>query len=496
MAIQWPAGTQIVFPDAEQRATERANLAAQQAYNRARLNLESEQMALSKAQQAWTEQYQTAQLTGFFQGQPTMAARQFWAQEFGGYEQPQAGQTTLDLEQQRWAQAQGLANAFGTWYRPGTQPVPGQTTLAQQAQAFSQAATQFQQQRALFEEALSAQREAREAQAQQQEQAQQYLNLLAGLRGPADWAKYQQVLGATPGGIRDLVAASMGQYLPGGGATTGMQPTPVSLQSMYQDVSGQPWMGGTSAWQAAGMTGTPPPGGGTWNQAWGITGSPISQITTSANPTMQIAGPGGLTPEQMSRIQQSAEARWGVGEWRQWLFEDLVNRGTPVERAISMAVNGAVPESTVQEIINASGINATVVGGQNPQPAGGPGSPTATSLNPYYVPPGGTQQSGLNPYYFSTGGAVGQPGALAAGPQGGTQPTQGFPAPQTIGTLPLPNQIAPQTWANLAPSQQQLLLGAYEAQGWHPQDVLTLFNQSLPRYATNAPMAGTFRLQG
>src|SRR4029453_16418261 len=239
MAIQWPAGTQIVFPDAEQRATERANLAAQQAYNRARLNLESEQMALSKAQQAWTEQYQTAQLTGFFQGQPTMAARQFWAQEFGGYEQPQAGQTTLDLEQQRWAQAQGLANAFGTWYRPGTQPVPGQTTLAQQAQAFSQAATQFQQQRALFEEALSAQREAREAQAQQQSQAQAYLNLLAGLRGPADWAKYQQVLGATPGGMRDLYAAAMGQYVPGGGATTGYQPEAVSLQSMMGQISGQ-----------------------------------------------------------------------------------------------------------------------------------------------------------------------------------------------------------------------------------------------------------------
>jgi len=92
--------------------------------------------------------------------------------------------------------------------------------------------------------------------------------------------------------------------------------------------------------------------------------------------------------------------------------------------------------------------------------------------------------------------AIAAAGALAAGPQGGTQPTQGFPAPQTIGTLPLPNQIAPQTWANLAPSQQQLLIGAYEAQGWHPQDVLSLFSQSLPRYATNAPMAGTFRLQG
>jgi len=491
--MNFPTGLQMTFPSAEDRAITVANNAAQQAYNRARLNLETEQMALNKAQQAWLEQYQTAQLTGFFQGQPTFARQQFNAQTFGAYEMPQPGQTTLDLEQQRWNQAAGLANAFGTWFRPGTQPAPGETTLAQQAQAFSQAATQFQQQRALFEESLSAQREAREAQAQQQEQAQQYLALLAGLRGPADWAKYQQVLGATPGGMRDLVAAAMGQYLPGGGATTGMQPTPVSLQSMYQDVSGQPWMGGTSAWSAAGMTGTPPPGGGTWNQAWGITGSPITPVVTSPNPTVQIRGPSGLSPEQMTAIQQQAQQRFGPGAWRQWLFEDAINRGTPVERAMAIASTGGAPESTIQEIINAAGINATVQGGQNPQPAGAPGSPTATATNPFYVPPGGTQQGGLNPYYFSTGG---QPGALAAGPQGGTQPTQGFPAPQTIGTLPLPNQIAPQTWANLAPSQQQLLIGAYEAQGWHPQDVLSLFSQSLPRYATNAPMAGTFRLQG
>jgi hypothetical protein len=493
MAMNFPPGSiQMTFPSAEDRAMQAANLAAQQAYNRARLNLETEQMALNKAQQAWTEQYQTAQLTGFFQGAPTLAARQFAAQTFGANEMPAAGQTTLDLEQQRWAQAQGLANAFGTWYRPGTQPVPGQTTLQQQAQAFAQGAAQFQQQRALFEEALNAQREARMAQGQQQEQAQAYLNLLSGLRGPADWAKYQQVLGATPGGMRDLVAASMGQYLPGGGATTGMQPTPVSLQSMYQDVSGQPWMGGAAAWG-----GQPGGTGGMWN--WGaMQGSPITQVTTGANPTVQIAGPGGLTPEAISRIQQAATERWGQSAWQQGLFEDLIARGTPIERAVQLASVNATDLKTTQEVINAAGINATVVGGQVPQAAGAPGSPTSTSLNPWYVPPGGTAQQGLNPYFFSTGGTVGgqplQPGGAV--PTGGTQPTASFPAPQTLGGLPMPNQIAPQTWRNLAPSQQQLLVGAYEAQGWHPQDVLALFSQSLPRYATNAPMAGTFRLQG
>jgi hypothetical protein len=435
MAMVWPPGYEITFPSAQERARDVANAAAQQEYNRARLNLESEQMAINKAQQAWTEAYQTAQLTGYFQGQPTMATRQMWAQTFGGWEQPQAGQTTLDLEQQRWAQAAGLAGAFGTWYRPGTQPVPGQTTLQQQQQAFAQG--------------LASQQEARAAQNQLQQQAQAYLQLLSSLRGPADWAKYQQVLGATPGGMRDLVAAAMGQYLPGGGATTGVQPTPVSLQTMFQDVSGQPWQGTAGA----GM-----PTGANWD--WWTARVPT---VTSATPEMQVAGPSGLQPGQMSAIQQAAEARWGQGEWRQWLFEDLVNRGTPVERAIAQAVNGAVPESTVQEVINASGINATRTGGQSPQLA-----------------------------QAAAGGQAPGPTTPIFGPTGATT----YPAAQTLGGLPLPNQIAPQTWRNLAPSQQQLLIGAYEAAGWHPQDVLTLFSQSLPRYASNAPTAGTYRLQG
>src|SRR5262245_62421119 len=143
-----------------------------------------------------------------------------------------------------------------------------------------------------------------------QQQAQSYLNLLSGLRGPADWAKYQQVLGATPGGMRDLVSAAMGQYMPGGGATTGVQPQAASLQTLQQQVAG-----------------------------------------------------------------------------------------------------------------------------------------------------GGTAQGA-----------------------------------QQLGQLPAPNQLAPQAWRNLAPSQQELLLGAYENQGWNKDDVRALLSQSLPRYASNAPQAGTWRL--
>jgi hypothetical protein len=249
--------------DAERLKLEAANNAAQMAYYNAKLQNDADDLAFRKAQQAWTETYQRAGLTGTFEGQPTFPALTQYAQLFGRWGAPTTGQQTLAAQQQAWAQA------------------------------------------------IGAQQEARAAQALQQQTAQNYLGLLANLRGPADWAKYQQVLGATPRGMRDLVAAAMGQYIPGGGATTGVQPTPASLQTLQQQIAA---------------------GGG---------------------------GGAGLT--------------------------DFTN-------------------------------------------------------------------------------------------------------------LPAPNQLAPQTWQALAPSQQQLLVGAYEAQGWNPNDVRALFEQSLPRYATNAPQTGAFRL--
>jgi len=136
--------------------------------------------------------------------------------------------------------------------------------------------------------------------------------MMAGLRGPADYMKYQQVLGATPGGMKDLVAAAAGQYIPGGGATTGVAPTPVSLQNFL-------------------------------------------------------------------------------------------------------------------------------------------GSATSTPTD-----------------------------------------TSGQAAMQS---LVAPNQMAPQTWNALTPSQQQMLLGTWESQGYTKEDAQALFNQSLPKYAAGAPSAGQFKLQ-
>lgn len=280
----------------------RARQNADAAYQEGMLQFQREDLAFRKAQQAWKETVDKAGLTGMYEGAYTMPTQQYFAGEFGTWATPTAGQQTLEAQQQQWAQAYNTAGQYGQYFAPGTGPAQGQQTMAGQEQDYTQW--------------LRAAQEARANQAQQQQTAQNYLNLLSQLRGPADWAKYQQVLGATPGGMRDLVAAATGQYVPGGGATTGYQPQAANLQTMMGQVAGT---------------------------------------------------------------------------------------GTPQE---------------------------------------------------------------------------------AAG--GGTN---------TMGQLPAPNQISAQSWRNLAPSQQQMVLGEYEAQGWHKPDVEALFAQSLPKYATNAPGAGTWRLR-
>lgn len=146
--------------------------------------------------------------------------------------QPGTPQETLQAQQQYFNQAQQLAQMYGTYYAPGAPgqaaqagvngPQQGQQTLAAQQQYWQQG---FQQQQL------------------QQQTAQNYLQLLSQLRGPADWAQYQKVLGATPGGMKDLVASAAGQYVPGAGGTTGVNPNAVSLGGFINQATGQ---GGTS----------------------------------------------------------------------------------------------------------------------------------------------------------------------------------------------------------------------------------------------------------
>jgi hypothetical protein len=260
-------------------------------------------------------------------GAPTMALQAM----YGSNAAPTAGQQTLAAQNQYFNQAATEAGLTGWYNAPnatatsGANPTPGQgqQTLAAQGQYWNQ---NFQQAQA------------------NQSNTMAYLNLLSSLRGPADWAKYQQVLGSTPGGMRDLYAAAMGQYVPGGGATTGYQPQAANLNTLQEQVGGY-----------------------------------------TANPGQP------QTPGQA----------WG------------------------------------------SGIG---IGGQQPTPA---------------------QQ----------------------------QQAQGGGANMYGSSMPAPNQISAQSWNNLAPSQQQMFLGMYENQGWDKNDVEALYKQSLPKYGTNSPTAGTWRMQ-
>jgi len=407
-----------------------ANDVATKAYNDSKAAGEAQDRALAAAKFAWEQVKDRAGLTGRFEDNWTFPSQQWFTTQFGTWMPggPTAGQETLAAQQQRAAnlgvyqgqqtlgaqqqywdemqkQAAQQAAMTGYWQAPtgsGNMPMDAfnaradagtqQTYLAatggnrQQAAeryfndvagavrsategaggqftpdtmrqwTYSQGgpgATQWggQGQRTMaaqeqdYTQWLRTAQEARANEALQQQTANQYLTLLSNLRGPADWAKYQQVLGAG-GSMNSLAAAAMGQYIPGGGATSGYQPQAANLNTMQQ--------------QIAGFT------------------------------------PGGAN-------QQYAQAAQGPG-------------------------------------------------GQQP------GSGTA---------------------YEATGNGTNMMGAQQ----------------QNQFNLPAPNQIAAQTWNNLAPSQKELIKGQYEAQGWYKPDVEALMNQGLPRYASNAPGAGTWRLR-
>jgi hypothetical protein len=112
--------------------------------------------------------------------------------------------------------------------------------------------------------------------------------------------------------------------------------------------------------------------------------------------------------------------------------------------------------------------------------------------------PGGLQQmlAGFaGQYGFAGSGAQGTPGAatlqsrtqdlLAGGQlgQGGQQQTAAGGSPAQTGyALPAPNRINLRNWQLASPSQQQLLLGGYEAAGFWGPDVEKQIAAAAPRY--------------
>lgn len=396
-----------------------------------------------------TASLQTQALYGTYgvpkEGAPTMAMQAM----YGSNAAPYAGQETMAQNQQRWTQAETAANQTGVWNAPqqsrAAQEAQGQTLDGKsfgslppdQQQAYL--STRPNQQQAAADWArdvnnalLSAGYQAPEQQGTQTLTAQQqywkqafdqaqanqsntqaYLTLLSNLRGPADWAKYQQVLGSTPGGMRDLYAASMGQYIPGGGATTGANPQAANLQTMQQQIGGGY---GQSGW------------GG---YAGGYTTQPGQPQTPQTGQLQQMAG---YQPWMAGTANQQFApqgAGGGFGGWAQG-EQNLGNQ---------QAASG-------NEQVWGSGIG---VGGRGTTPDQQVQA-TGNGTNMY-----GGQQQQYN--------------------------------------LPAPNQISAQAWGNFTPSQQQMMLGMYEANGWDKNDVQALYNQSLPKYGSNNATAGTWRMQ-
>lgn len=410
--------------EAYNAVTTRANGEAQNKYYEALSSGQSQQNALAQAQFAWKKTMDEAGLTGQYQGQWTQPALTNFANLFGSWGAPTAGQQTLAGQQQQWSQGQGFGELYGQYYAPGTAPTQGQQTLGAIGQGLQNAATvagltgyynqpggtgQGQQtlagQQQQWQQGFSqAQFQAQQAQLAQQN-AQSYLGILANLRGPADWAKYQQVLGSTPNGMRDLYAAAMGQYTPGGGATTGVAPQAADLNTLQQQVAGTP--------------GQYPGYVGPQYQAQAY----VPQV--QQQPGMNSAFGGAAQPGQYS-----AQVVGGTA--------------TPEQQAARRAQ----------------------LGGQQPQQTWGSGIGV------------GGQQASPQQQVQATGNG-----------------TNMYGAQQQQYNLPAPNQISSQAWNNFTPSQQQLMLGNYEAAGWDKGDVQALYNQSLPKYANNNASAGTWRLR-
>jgi hypothetical protein len=343
-----------------------AQQAAYQAYLNSKLALDTDQEAYQKAAQEAATVLAQAGVTGTFQGMPTQAAIKqaadiasqqaatmtSYATNFGVWGTPQPGQETLAAQKQAYDLANQTAQQTGYYQAPGYTPGSylndpatgavyyvgqnGQVSYIGDPKAIPAGANirnvaglggPVQTATGWVPSSLYGSPGGPGASAGQpvetlaawqahQTAAQNYMTMMAGLRGPADWAQYQKVLGATPQGTQDLVRAAAGQYIPGGGATTGVQPQGANLNTFYNQLTGQQ--------------------------------------------------PGGSGQQQLTNMQN---------------------------------------------------------------------------------------------------------------------------------TLVAPNQMAPQTWNALQPSQQQMLLGVWESQGYSQEDAKNLFNQSLPKYATSAPSGGAFRLQ-
>ena len=128
---------------------------------------------------------------------------------------------------------------------------------------------------------------------------------------------------------------------------------------------------------------------------------------------------------------------------------------------------------------------STLPGHTNPVYAG-PNGQLATAPGQ----PGTVGTPGANNYNWQ--GMVGPNNPFLAGPTP-QQQYQGF-LNRTQGALPAPNQIVAREWQRLPRSTQELLLAAYEQEGWSADDIQWIISQLLPgRAGVRRGTYGTIR---
>lgn len=322
--------------------------------------------------------------------------------------------------------------------------------LETDAQAFTQAQQAFTNK--INEASLTGSYNGQQTQAAQQQKFQQnfdvqqeqdktalgYLGVIAGLKAPQDYGQYLRTLASTPGGLGDLVSSAAGRYVPGTGATTGVQPVPATLGGLLAQVPT------TGAMQTGGVAGAP-------------------QVQP-AQASAQTTG-GGYTTDQLAAIDNYMNQQIGSNNWAGGRFHADVANGVPIEQAIRNAAQGAGGVAMDPSRYTLP---------QIPQPS------QAAPVQQQAV----QQPQQQNPMATTTASTVGQPSNPAAASYAQYQ--------QAAAGLPAPNQISAAAWNSYTDSQKKLLLGMYQNQGWQTQDVQDLYNQSLPKYSYSG--AGTVKL--
>jgi hypothetical protein len=537
-------------------ATSYAQNAAQQAYNNAKLNLETEQQAFTEAQTAYQNALSIATTFGTSpggtyngqqlpsQGTPTMAQANQWASLYGTAAAPaNPYQMTLGAQQQQFNQQQAaqqnyaglsgyytpqqgigtgtmgagvsvqninqaMQNALGNGFNQSlfqqmTSGLQGQNMTTpqamQQVNAAIQAASQGKMQSygdiAGAVGALSGGQAYSSSPTQQQTLAAQAQN--AGLTGMTTYQPYQSGTW-----LYDPQAGTYGQV-----SDNGQVRTFTDLNSAKQ--AGMPtadWAGGQV--DPARVVQTSSQGN------WGGIGSPMSTMQMQQqqfNQALQTAQFQQGTAQSYLNLLSQLQGPADYGQYLKVLgstpqgIQSLVNAASGQYIPGAGATTGTQPQAqTLQSLVGSA--TSGVGGGQNPFMTTG-NTATGGVAGGYG---GQAQGPGTDPY-----AAAGAAGSASAGQQNPSSQPLASQAPgsapagtgsgggtsyaqfmQQARGLPAPNQLAPQSYNAMTDSQKQVLNSMYSQLGYSQNDIASLYSQSLPKYAAGGGVqTGSFKLQ-